>query len=155
MRHTFEHAGKKYVYDPALIETESTLLADEALQHRLDQAEVFEGDFNARVKAGVTAWYWHCLGALLLPVTEEKRGRRTVEVVGVFKLSEWPQAQEFVRHLPRETFLKQKECMQDFFTGIGRESEFLRCWRSNARSARMALSLAEKIVSERISNAKQ
>jgi len=141
---TFTHGGKTWVYNPDMICIEQAILAEEALQFKLELMQREVDTFNAVVDAGGTEWYSKCVGALLLQMVDG--------VVVPHTNMQWVAATEFVRSMPYSLMPSVKECLDDFFTSTGKSKglSYVLNERSNMTSNRVVSALVKAMTTKHI-----
>jgi hypothetical protein len=110
---TFEHNGQTWVYDPNLITMQQAVIADEALQFKLELMQREPESFTVVVESGGVEWFSKCAGALLVQVRDG--------VVVPHSPLQWSAATRFLSELPYGHMSVLKECVEDFFGSIGRQ----------------------------------
>lgn len=110
---TFEHGGQSWVYDPNLITMQQAVIADEALQFKLELMQREPESFTVVVESGGVEWFAKCAGALLVQVRDG--------VAVPHSPLQWSAACRFVGELPYGNMSVLKECIEDFFGSIGRQ----------------------------------
>jgi len=132
---SFTHGGQTWVYNPDLITMEQAIIADEALQFKLELMQREAETFTQVVEAGGAEWFTKCAGALLV--------RMEVDTPVPYSPAQWIAACRHVATMPYAQMAALRECVEDFFTSIGRKSAFSFAFsgRSKMMSNPLVLSL--------------
>jgi hypothetical protein len=140
----FTAGGLTYVYNPDLITMEQAIIADEALQFKLELMNRDVASFTAVLEAGGVEWFAKCAGALLVRVEGD--------VPVPYSPAQWSQAVRFVQTLPYAQMPALKECLEDFFSSIGRGKglSYVLSERSKMTSNRVVSDLLKIMASKQL-----
>lgn len=133
---SFEHNGQTWMYNPDLITMEQAVIADEALQFKLELSQRELPSFSVAMDAGATEWFAKCAGALIVRV----EGGVTIPA----SPAQWSAAVKFINSLPYSMMPQVKECLEDFFTSIGRDKAI--SYVLNERSKRTSNAVVSALV---------
>ena len=110
----FTYGGKTYRYDSHLLTIEQAELAKEVGDWKLNQTETPVDNFKTILKSRGGQWLQICMSFLVVEVVNNTVIPYSLEKVET-------EVEPFIKSLPKDEFyVKIQECVEDFFTSIGR-----------------------------------
>ncbi len=111
---TFEYEGKKYKYDFYQLTIEQAELAREAGEFKYNQLQAGAESFRQIVKSGGAEWLTIVARYLLREMKDNAKQPFNKDKAEI-------ETEQFIKSLPIKHLNNLKECVSDFFTGIGKK----------------------------------
>lgn len=139
----FPEENPVFFYDDSAIDIEQAVLANQILDFQNQQLQNPPKNFDAFVQSGGVEWFCKCAAALL-------RSKDPSSLYKPFTPVSWRNAEMFVRALPYREMHRIGECLDDFFTNMGKQDKYLRASKNafNSRGSEITSTLT-KMVAER------
>lgn len=125
---TFEYKGITYKYDFNLLTIEQAELAREVCEFKFNQLQSIPDNFRQVIKSRGAEWLPIAMSYLL-------RSVKNSEVEPFNKDKAENETEKFVKSLPVSFLPKIKECVDDFFTGIGKTSLSLTLFQNEKKKS--------------------
>ena len=125
---TFENNGITYKYDFNILTIEQAELAREVCEFKFNQLQSAPDNFKQVIKSRGAEWLQIAMSYLL-------RSVKNNEIEPFNKDKAESDTEKFVRTLPVSFMLAIKECINDFFTGIGKTSLSLTLFQNEKKKS--------------------